>query len=79
MKSNMVLEVSFLAGTSIQEAIDEARYFALKNRLAYVKFDFNGISMSIQPSCSVRATAEAFTKAMKNGDKYVIGVRGDEL
>ena len=78
MKSNMVLEVSFLAGTSIQEAIDEARYFALKHNLTYVKFNFNGISMSIQPYCSVRATAEAFLKAMKNGDKYVIGVRGDE-
>lgn len=77
MKSNMVLEVSFLAGTSIQEAIDEARYFALKHN-TYVKFNFNGISMSIQPNCSVRATAEAFLKAVKNGDKYVIGVRGDE-
>ena len=78
MKSNMILEVSFLAGTSIQEAIDEARYFALKHNLAYVKFNFNGISMSIQPNCSVRATAEAFLKAMKNGDTYVIGVRDDE-
>ena len=64
-KPSMEVSVSFLAGTSIQDACTEARRFAITNNLAYVKFDFNGISCSISQMCSVEKAAEKFLSALK--------------
>ena len=69
-KSNMEINVSFLAGTSIQDACTEARRFAITNNLAYVKFDFNGISCSISQRCSVEKAAEKFLDVLKTDSKF---------
>lgn len=73
-KSNMEIGVSFLAGTSIEDACTEARRFAITNNLAYVKFDFNGISCSISQRCSVEKAIEKFLEALKieSKNKFVI-------
>lgn len=73
-KPNMEVSVSFLAGTSIEDACTEARRFAITNNLAYVKFDFNGIKCSISQKCSVGKAAEKFLEALKVDSKikYVI-------
>ena len=73
-KPNMEVNVSFLAGTSIEDACTEARRFAITNNLAYVKFDFNGIKCSISQRCSVDKACEKFLEALKAGSKikYVI-------
>lgn len=69
-KSNMEINVSFLAGTSIEDACTEARRFAISNNLAYVKFDFNGIKCSISQRCSVEKAAEKFLEALKTDSKF---------
>ena len=73
-KPNMEISVSFLAGTSIEDACTEARWFAINNNLAYVKFDFNGISCSISQKCLVEKAAEKFLEVLKTDSKikYVI-------
>lgn len=47
MKNNMVLNVEFLAGTTIEAALQEAITKAHECNLAYVCFNFNGVSFSI--------------------------------
>lgn len=69
-KSNMEITVSFLAGTSIEDACTEARRFAINNNLAYVKFDFNGISCGISQRCSVERACEKFLEALKPDSKF---------
>lgn len=70
IKSNMEISVSFLAGTSIEDACTEARRFAISNNLAYVKFDFNGIKCSISQRCSVEKASEKFMEALKTDSKF---------
>lgn len=47
MKSNMTINVEFLAGTTIEQAVEEAKLKAEKFDVAYICFNFNGISFSI--------------------------------
>ena len=51
--SNIIINVEFLAGTSIAQAVTEARSLAIKNDLAFVKFKFNGIPFSISKRADV--------------------------
>ena len=53
MMSKMAIEVEFLAGTDIKDAIEEAKQKAEKLDLAYVKFDFNGVSFCIGQNANV--------------------------
>lgn len=68
-KSNMEVRVSFLAGTSIEDACTEANAYAVKNNLAYVRFEFNGISCAISQRCDVLKACEKFHEALKEGSK----------
>ncbi len=45
--ASLSLQVEVLAGTSIRRATLEARELARKLDLAYVKFSFNGVNVSI--------------------------------
>ncbi len=47
--SNMTVKVEFLAGTDIKDAIEEAHQKAVKWDVAYVCFNFNGVSVSVRP------------------------------
>lgn len=49
----MNIKVDFNAGTSFQDACQEAKDFAIKMNLQYARFDFNGISCSISQRCNV--------------------------
>lgn len=46
MKSNMEIEVSFLAGTAISDAIEEAKQKAAMWDVAYVTFKFNRVQFA---------------------------------
>ena len=59
-KSNMEIKVSFLAGTSIEDACTEAKEYAIKNNLAYVRFEFNGISCAISQRADVERLKRSF-------------------
>lgn len=47
MKSNMIINVEFLAGTDIKQAVDEAKQKAGDLDVAYICFRFNGTNFSI--------------------------------
>lgn len=56
--SRMCIDVEFLAGTDIIEAVEEAKQKARQWNVAYVKFDFNGCSISVgQEACVQRVAA----------------------
>ena len=52
IKSNISFEVEFLAGTSLEDALEEASVKAYLWGVAYVKFNFNGIRISVRPAAS---------------------------
>jgi hypothetical protein len=69
-KPNMEISVSFLAGTSFQDASQEAKDYAIKNNLAYVRFDFNGIHCAISQRADVEKAYDKFMNALKTDSKY---------
>jgi len=71
--SNISMQVEFLAGTSIEDAVAEAKAFAIKLDIAYVKFDFNGVSMSIGQKANIQNAVKAFHDSIKKEKfKFVV-------
>lgn len=60
--SNIIINVEFLAGTSVAQAVTEARTLAIKNDLAFVKFEFNGIPFSISQRADVDDCVKQYYK-----------------
>ena len=48
MRSAFSLTLTVMAGTEIREACIQARELAINLNLAYVVFDFNGVSINVQ-------------------------------
>ena len=67
MKSNMTVNVEFLAGTSLDQAISEAKAKCIEWDVAFVCFKFNGVSVSISRRCNVAEAVEKYTKSTSNG------------
>jgi hypothetical protein len=66
----MEVQVSFLAGTSIEAACAEAKDYAIRNNLAIVRFDFNGVTCGITQNADIEDACEKFKEELKTGDKY---------
>lgn len=62
MKSNMTINIDFLAGTQIHEAVAEAKLKAALFDVAYVQFKFNGKEFSIGRNVDVAAAVEDYQK-----------------
>ena len=62
LKSNMILEASFLAGTDVEDAVKEAKEKAIKYDLIYVRFNFNGVLFSIGKTANVKKAVELYPK-----------------
>ncbi len=58
--NNITINVEFLAGTSIKEAVTEAKSMAIKLDIAYVEFNFNGRSLSIGRRCDIQEAVEGY-------------------
>jgi hypothetical protein len=74
--SNLSINVEVLAGTSIEKAIVEAKDLAQRMELAFVKFNFNGVHMSVSRSADVEGMSWRYGKALvreRVEDKRVIG------
>ena len=69
--SNMIVNVEFLAGTTIEQAITEAKSKAQKWGVAYVSFKLNGVYFRIGSSADVYEAVEEF-KSIVGTDYYVI-------
>lgn len=70
--SRMTIDVDFLAGTSIEEAIKEAKHKALQWDVAYVCFNFNGVSMSIGKNADVQEAVEEWDNALSSQCKFAV-------
>ena len=58
MKSNMTFNVEFLVGTTIEQAVEEAKLKAEQLDVAYICFNFNGTSFSIGRNADVCGVLE---------------------
>lgn len=56
----MTMNCEFLAGTTIEEAVSEAKSKAIQLDLCYMCFNFNGVSFSISQSCDEQAVIEEY-------------------
>ena len=70
MKSNMSVAVKFLAGTSIEQAIEEAKIKASDWSVAYITFDFNGVKMNIRPDTSIIEAVDKFHEELQSGKDH---------
>ena len=52
-KSNMTINVEFLAGTKIEDAVKEAKEKAQQLDVAFICFNFNGVHLSIGRNADV--------------------------
>jgi hypothetical protein len=66
------IDVQPLAGTTIEQAVSDAKDLATKPNLAFVRFDFNGVSMNITSACNeARAVSEFHVKLSAKEHKWV--------
>lgn len=70
--SHITMNIEFLAGTSILDAVTEARNLCRRMNIALVCFDFNGVKMSISQNCCVSIVAEKFHKALNSNKLKVV-------
>ena len=70
MKSNMSVAVKFLVGTSIEQAIEEAKIKASDWSVAYITFDFNGVKMNIRPDTSIIEAVGKFHEELQSGKDH---------
>lgn len=61
MKSNIIIEVEFIAGTTIENAVVEAKQKAIEWGVTYIKFTFNGVKLSIGPTANVEWVIDEFS------------------
>lgn len=61
-KSNITISIDFLAGTSIKDAVKEACDLCIDMNIAYVCFNFNGVSISVGQNCDLEAALLAWKK-----------------
>ena len=65
--SKISVKVDFMAGTTIKEAISEAKDKAILWDVAYINFNFNGTSVSVGKNCNVLKSAEQWSDGIENG------------
>jgi len=76
-KSNMCINVEFLAGTSIEDALHEAKDMAIFLKVAYLKFNFNGVSVSCAGDIYPPYWAKEYLKL--TSEKYMICTRSRQM
>lgn len=69
-RSSMIVSVKFLAGTTIGDAIEEAKAKAAMWDVAYVCFDFNGTHISIGRNANAYDVTEEF-KSSSHGNSII--------
>lgn len=70
---SMEIQVEFLAGASIGEAVEQSLdMLKILPMLAYVKFDFNGLRVCVNRNSSIENLTERLTKAYDSKHKHWI-------
>ena len=70
--SCITLNVEIMAGASIYTAFREAHELANKLGIAYVCFDFNGLSISIGRYATIDKFSEMYDNVYASGNKYIV-------
>lgn len=70
--SNMTIQVEFIAGTGIEDAITEAIEKAKLLNIAYVKFNFNGIKFAIGQSANIAKVLQDYANIHNYASKPII-------
>lgn len=65
--SPMTINVNFLAGTDISEAVAIAKRKAEFLQVAFVCFKFNGVDCSIGATANIDDAIEQYYRAIKDG------------
>jgi len=68
--SNICVSVEFLAGTSIEGAVQEAVEKCKLWQVGYVKFNFNGVNMSVKGNTNVDLAVVKWNESMNSQDKH---------
>lgn len=68
--SQMTIEVEFLAGTEIKQAVTEAKEKAALWQVSYVCFKFNGVNFSIGATADIENVLEEW----KSSDHRKYGI-----
>ena len=68
-----IMKIDFLAGTSFDEAVEEAKSLCYKLDVAYTNFKFNGVEVSVQRNSDAKKMFELYIKALDGKNKFVVG------
>jgi len=60
--SNMIIQVSFTAGTDLEKALKEAKEKALFLDVAFVEFNFNGVNFFIGRTANIEEALYEYHK-----------------
>lgn len=60
--SNLTISVEVLAGTSIEDAVQEAKDLCIKLDVAYVTFWFNDVKFSVGKNADTSPAGQKFVK-----------------
>ena len=66
------LQAEFLAGTTMEQVVSEAKALAIKLDLAYVKFNFNGINISVGKTADVEYIKKEFEGIYDKPHKFIV-------
>lgn len=73
--SSMCVGVEFLAGTTITNAVNEAKEKAILWDVSYVTFSFNGIAISVSQHSNTDDIEEHWHKLLTTKDTFwIVGV-----
>lgn len=67
------IEVSIMPGTDFENAVEDAKALARQLDVAYVCFNFNGVSVSVSQWANTKKMHEEFLDALGKEHKFVIG------
>jgi len=70
--SALSIEVEVRLGTHIEHAVEEAITLCKKLNLAHVKFNFNGLNISIGQNATLKGFMERYDDPLKFDRKYLI-------
>lgn len=68
--SVFTLEVEVMAGTEFKEAVSEAKELVERLGIAWVKFKFNGVRVSVNWKSDPDDLHEKFQKALRSDREY---------
>jgi hypothetical protein len=60
MTDKICLQIEFLAGTDIEEALTQAKHLAIQLQVAYITFGFNSYRCSVSRHADIEKGIEQF-------------------